>query len=505
MELSQNKTGVSGNPLRIVLVNPPFSYFPGAGRKTPNYARPPLGIAYLASYVRRYATHEVDVRIVDCAGENIRSLQELVSRVTAMRPDVIGMSVVTATRPIAGELARQWKAVLPDTRIVLGGPHITVLPDEDAPSVDALFVGEGEESFLEYVNTWVLSKGRQPIAGCRIPGDNASNVLSRPLIESLDAIPFPARDLLPNSAYVHSYPHKYRHFTTMFASRGCPYNCHFCGNKAIWNERVRFHSAERVNAEIDHLVRDHGVDLIFFEDDTFLASRSLYSKVMQHIRENHPGLKWICHTRAEMLTQRTVREMEVSGCVEVQLGVESGNQDILTDTNKKLQVENVHKAFAALKNSRIKSWATFIIGHKGETVSSIQDTVRLATEIDPSYASFITMLPFPGTQVFQDFRREGLLRTTDWADYTWYGRPVFHLPDLDADRIVKLRSKAYRRFYLRPTKLWSILVDVVKATSLREILRNVRYWASLSLPRIQRNQPAATQVPEAPETPITMA
>ncbi len=468
--------------LKVVFVNPPFVYFPGAGKSSPNYSRPPLGIAYLASYVKQYLGHPVELALVDCPGENLNSAADVARRVAALRPDAIGLSVVTATRDVAGELAERWRAACPGVPVILGGPHITALPDEPAPFVDALIVGEGEQTIVEYLQKRVLQQSTEEILGCRLLHDGmAQTPLSpRPFIEPLDHIPIPARELLPNDAYVHSYPQRYRRFTTMFTSRGCPFNCSFCSNEALWRGTVRYHSAARIREEIDRVMCDLGVDLIFFEDDTFLANRALSSAVMAYLRTKRPALSWVCHTRADTLSAETLAEMEASGCVEIQIGVESGNQEILDKTDKRLRLETVRHAFQLLRRTRIKSWATFILGNEGETRETFKQTLNLALEIDPSYASMIILLPFPGSRAFRSYADKGYLTTYRWSDYSWHGDPVFSLPHLSSAQLVKLRSRAYRRFYLRPRKLLHIFMDVVKASSLREILRNMRFWLSLS-------------------------
>ncbi len=467
---------------RIVLVNPPFSYFPQAGRRSFNYARPPLGLAYLAASLQQKLGSSVEVRIIDCIAEKIGAADELEKILLAAAPDVVGFSVVTATRDIAGEMAVRLHTRLPNCRVVLGGPHITALPDEPAPGVDAIFVGEGEESLAEYVRRAVPEQRREPIDGCiqLLPGGEKLRGGECPFIDPLDRVPMPAIDLLPREAYLHSYPHRYRRFMTMLTSRGCPFGCRFCANEFLWKSQVRFFSVERVTEEIDRLAGRFGVDLVFIEDDTFLARPDRAVQIMRYIRDRQPGMKWICHTRADTITPELADEMAASRCVEVQIGAESGSAAVLRETNKKLELADIRRAFALLKKTQIRTWATFIVGNPGETPENVEETIRFAIEIDPTYSSFIMMLPFPGTRTYDLYRQKGFITAKSWSEYSWHGKPVFATDTLSHEQLVNLRRKAYRRFFLRPSKLLRTFVDVLRANSVREIWRAFWYWYSLA-------------------------
>ena len=478
-------------PLTIALVNLPFCYFPGVKGKSLNYARPPLGIAYLASFIRKNLDHPADIHLIDCLASDMCTEDAVFRKLIGLDPDVIGFSVVTGTRDIAGRLAMQIKQARPRTRVVLGGPHITALPLEPAPGVDAVFVGEGEASFLKYLEWDVLQGMKSPIEGCLRPSarDSEEELACHSLLDPLDLIPIPARDLLPADKYYHSYPHQNTKFATMFTSRGCPHHCAFCGNERLWMGKVRYHSPGRVFEEIDRLAVDQGVDLLFFEDDTFLANRPLAFEVMAHMRTRHPHLKWLCHTRADTLDEESVSEMAASGCVEVQIGVESGSAQILEKTGKDLDLESIEHAYRLLNKTKIKSWATFILGNEGETRQTIRETVDFSLAISPSYASFIVLLPFPGTRSHDVFQSRGWIKATRWSDYSWHGWPVFETPALSAQDLVELRKWAFRRFYLRPSKLLSILADVLRAGSLREIRRSFRSWLTVSFQRNSGSEP----------------
>jgi len=474
-------TEANANPLRVVLINPPFQYFEGFGATAANYTRPPLGIAYLAASLRDRRGGARVIRLRDCGASGLSDPACVVRTVLEMRPRLVGFSVVTGTFHTVCMLAEMIKAQSPETTIVAGGPHITVLPDEPMPGVDVKIVGEGEISLMEYVEKNLLGGGRGEVAGCLRLEDGRVVACGapRPFIEELDRVPIPARDLLPADGYFHTYPYPgVRRFTTLFTSRGCPYHCRFCGNERLWGSRMRLHSLARVREEIAE-VAARGYNLIFFDDDTFTADRARVLTICEHLRGAQPRLRWICHARADTIDGPLARAMKAAGCVEVQLGIESGDPQVLRNTDKGLTIQDIRAAFGHLHAARLHSWATVIFGNPGESPATIRRSIDLARGVDPTYCSFIVLLPFPGTRLHDDYRQAGFLKTLDWRRYSWHGYPVISLPGLSDDALVAWRRRANLEFYLRPRKLLQVAKNVLLSFSRREIARNLRAWRSV--------------------------
>jgi radical SAM superfamily enzyme YgiQ (UPF0313 family) len=171
--------------------------------------------------------------------------------------------------------------------------------------------------------------------------------------------------------------------------------------------------------------------------------------------------------------------MKKSGCVEMQIGVESGDQQILDNVNKNLDLGAVEKTFAAIRDVGINSWATFILGNDSEDEDSIEKSIKFARKINPTYCSFIILLPFPGSKIYERYKRKGFIKTDDWDRYSWHCAPIISLDTIDSDGLMKMRRRAYMEFYLRPTKLLEITANTLRAMSMREILRNVHAWYSI--------------------------
>lgn len=475
---------------RILLISPPFDYFP-VNRKLDsglnmNYTRPPIGLCYLGSYVRRRLGKGTEIRLVDGA---IVYTREIYRTAAAFRPDVVGISAMTPTINKARELAGVLRETSPGAVFVAGGVHTSVRPEDAFPEFDYAVAGEGEKPFAE-ISASVAAGRRTPVS---VPGamhrDNIKGFKPPVRMKNLDELPFPARDLLEMNKYFHTYPHKTRNnrFTTMFTSRGCGFNCEFCGNGTVFGHGKRFFSLDYVFGELEEVTGKHGCSLVFFDDDEFLLSRDRVSAICDFMMGNTRGLKWICHGRPEGADLEIMKKMKSAGCVEIQVGVESGSEKMLALMDRSYDTGQVRKFFETTGKAGIKTWATFIIGYPGETPGDSRATLRLALETDPTYASFILLLPFPGSKIFDRLDREGKMLTYDWSRYSWHtDSPVFKHDHITPGRLVALRSLFLRRFYLRPGKLARIAADTISSGGFRETARNFIAWLSLSFRLVRR-------------------
>ncbi len=470
---------------QILLINPPFLYFPNV-RANLNYNRPPLGIAYIAAYIRKYFPEKLNIKIIDGLVTNLKK-EDILKEIKDFKPQIVGISTVTATANFTKELAKDIKTNFKDIFVVAGGPHITALPFDLLPEVDICVVREGEETFLDILSCLDSRFKLEEIKGIAFM-NNSTPVLTsrRKLINDLDKIPFPARDLLPNDKYFHIYPYSRGKFTTLFTSRGCPYNCYFCGNNILWERKVRFRSIENVIEEIEEVINKFNVSLIFFDDDEFSSNTERLRTLCGEITKRKLIFKWICHSTTNNLDLEVLKIMKKAGCTEIQVGIESGNQDTLNYVNKKTNLLKIKDKFHLIKKVGINTWATFIIGNPGETEDTIMQTIKFATEIDPTYASFIVLLPFPWTKIYEDFKTKGYIKTYDWNKYCWHNEPIFETDTLSAKKILELRKIANIRFYLRPKKILLYLKQSFLSRTFKEMIRNFIIFLSISFPVKQK-------------------
>lgn len=311
---------------KVLLINPPLNYFPGLKGKNTNYSHPPLGIAYLASYLQKYYPQKLKVKILEAMALDLTE-EEIIKEIKDFSPNLIGISSVTAT--FVKRLSRKIKRLFPNVIIVVGGPHPTALPFDLLPQADISVIREGEETILE-----ILKEGKEKnwekIKGISFLKDGEQKITpSRPFIQDLDSIPFPARHLLPMDSYFLPYPHKTRtkKFASIFTARGCPFACRFCGNEYIWKRQVRYRKIELVLEEIKEVVERYNVSLIFFSDDTFTINKERVYQICAGILKMNLNFKWICHSRADTLEKPLLETMKRAGCVEMQVGIESGDRN----------------------------------------------------------------------------------------------------------------------------------------------------------------------------------
>jgi len=441
------------SPRRVLLVSPPYEHTPGPFARLAPFAEPPLGLASLAAAIRA-ADCDAVPEILDAAALGLGP-DGLVRAIVERQPDVAGFSTTTSTLTVTRHLLRRLRPLLPDGRFVVGGSHPSARPEDLLPDADQVVMGEGEVTLVE------LLEGR---AVDEIPGvafmDGARPRINPPraLVPHLDDLAPPAYDLLPGGRYSYPYPvrRKRGRYSTMITSRGCPGRCTFCAKDAIWGAKVRFHSLDRVMEVIETLVRRDRVTLLYLYDDTLLANRRRTRALAERIADSFPDLRWVCQARVSEVDDEICRVLAGSGCVKLEIGVESGASEVLEEIRKPVDPTRVRGAFAAARRAGIQTKANFIFGFPNETADTIERTIALAVEAGATYANFFNLVPFPGTALFERYREEGFLLADDWDRFSYHGRPLVAVPGASAEVLARAKREALRRFYLRPGKLFEL-------------------------------------------------
>lgn len=473
---------------KVFLINPNFKYFPGWLKNAVNYRQLPLGLGYIGSYLRKY--NETEVRICDACMQDIAE-GEVLQYINAFKPDVIGISVHTPTVGFAREIALGARRLLPEAFVVFGGPHVTALPFENLDVADVSVIGEGEQTFAGIVNSFPDKSAFSSIKGIAFKNDGAFyKTDERTLIDNLDELPFPARGLFPRHTYRHHYPYRLDnpYHDTIITSRGCWHNCSFCASELMWKRRIRYRSLDNVFEEIEELAGVYNTSLLYIRDDDFTHSPDRVMRFCQRIRKYFPRLKWICQSRPEGVKRDLVREMKAAGCVEILIGVESGDDRILKNCNKDIELSAVHKASKLLKETGVNFCATFIIGNEGETRQTIEKTIDFAKEIDPTFCSFLFLVPLPGTRCFKNLLEKGYLQTHDWSNYNFHSEPIFETESLSKKLLMDLRKKAYLKFYLRPKVMFRYLYTCAITGQWRLLFSNAFVLLKFFLGLIERTK-----------------
>jgi len=449
----------------ILLINP--------GRYL--YAYPPLGLAYLASYLEKNSKFNPAISIID---ENAKEIPELL--IKKGRPRVVGISATTPQIIRAHKIAKFCKRLDPKIICIIGGVHSTILPAQTLkqfPSFDLGIYGEGEQTFQELIDAiWEKNFRLNKINLSQIKGviyredKKIKTSPRRELIAELDSIPIPNRGLFNLKYYL-----KPRQVirgvtcraTQVMSSRGCPYDCRFCSSGFMWQRRVRFHSPERFVKELKTLIH-FGFNGFYLHDDTFIANKARVVQICKIlIKKNyHKKLIWAAQLRPNLIRDendvKMLRLMKKAGCLQVEYGFESGSQRILSLLKKdSATVEQNQKAIDLTKKADLRIFGNFMIGTQGETKKEILETRKfiLTNYAKLDYYQVYPTTPYPGTAIWDICKKENLLKNASWQNF---GMGV--LDDLvfsntaDSDFVHKviheLTNKAVSKIALRDKLKW---------------------------------------------------
>ncbi|MBR9706189.1 radical SAM protein [Candidatus Pacearchaeota archaeon] len=439
--------------MKVLLVNPSQTKVYGK-MKSPDY--PPLGLAYIGA-VLEDAGHQVRIIDIDADGITQDNFIEIVKE----RYELVGFTATTPTFENAEKLCALVKKNT-EAVTVLGGIHATIVGDEVAKSdsIDFVVRSEGEATILELIEVICGKKKAAEVKGISFMDSGTVNhTPDRDLIKNLDDIPFPARHLFNHQKYV--YPDSLlTPVMPIITSRGCPNSCTYCCVKLIYHRRFRYRSAENIVDEIEKLIDDYGVKEIHFWDDNFTLLKKRVFGVRDELKRRNIKLKFAFPNglRVDRVDEEILRCLKDMGVYSIAFGVESGNQNILNNAKKGITLSQIEKAYSLAKKIGFETWGFFIIGLPGETKETIRDTIKLAKKINPDIAKFHILKPFPGTKVFDELNEKGLITEYDYSHYGIHTRPVHRLPDLDEDELMKWAKQAYREFYLRPSKIFGLLL-----------------------------------------------
>jgi radical SAM superfamily enzyme YgiQ (UPF0313 family) len=416
--------------MRILLIYP---YFLDRRLDAEDIQAPPMGLFHVAAVLK---THGYEVEVLNWhAGALPREHVERLLR--ERRPQVIGFSILHANRWGGIEIARIAKQVDPGAVVVFGGvgaTHLWAHFLEHFPEVDYIVVGEGEYSFLRLVQH---HEGRGAPDAAAIPGI-ALRRDGRPLrtaaaepVRDLDALPMPAR-----------------HFDCahLALTRGCLSDCRFCGSPAFWGRRVRYHSAGYFVEQLDAL-RRRGRRFFWVSDDTFTLNRRRAIEVCRQIIQRRLGISWAAISRVDAVDEEVLAWMRRAGCIQVSYGVESGSAEIRRRLNKQIDADQIRAAFTQTQRCGIMARAYFIYGSPGESDRTIQETIELMLEIQPLAAVFYILDLFPGTALYEDFKRR-----SGQSDDIWLERveDIMYFetdPALSAERILAFGRRLREAFY----------------------------------------------------------
>ena len=389
--------------MKVAIIAPPYPL-----EEAP---APPLGVTYVAAAFERAGA---EVRIFDYIVSRYTP-QKLRDQLDGFEPQVVGATSVTLNFPGAADILCEAKRHRPSVVTAMGGPHVSFSADAtlaNYPGIDLIVMGEGERTIYELMDAKMDPSAWGGIRGLAFRGDGGIVTNEpQPFIEDLDALPLPARHLLPLSRYqALGFP------ISIITSRGCPYSCIFCLGRRMVGGRVRQRNASLVVDEIEQIL-SYGIDRINVADDLFVSDRGKVKEVCDEVLRRGLRFKWSAFARVNTVDRKTLALMKEAGCDSVSFGVETGNPELLKLIRKGITLEQVREAVSLCKEAGIIPHTSFVVGLPGESPETLKETGEFAASLGSLYGyHFLT--PFPGTTVREERQKYDIeILTDDWTRY----------------------------------------------------------------------------------------
>jgi radical SAM superfamily enzyme YgiQ (UPF0313 family) len=425
---------------------------------------PPLGLLYVGTYLKKYSkTGPHDLQILDCQLKKMdhEKLREIL---TAEKPDILGMTVMTFSLLTVKKAAEIIKQVNRATKVVLGGPHVYIYPKETLAmkEIDFVVLGEGEKPFTELVDAIDKKDNYRHVKGLGFKNDDEIiiNECNEP-VSDLDSLPFPDRSLIDYKKYGSALAEKFP-VTTMITSRGCPFQCVFC-NRPHLGKVFRCRSAKNVVEEIKECA-EKGINDVFIYDDTFTVNRQRVVDICQGLLDKKIKISWDVRARVDTVDLQLLNLMKKAGCNRIHFGVEAGTQKVINNLKKGITIEKAKAAFNAAAQVGMKTLAYFMMGSPGETKEDILETIRVAKMLNPDFAHFSITTPYPATELYSLGLKTGIVSRDFWKEFAQNPTSDFTAPvweeNLKKEELYTLLVRAYSAFYWRPKYMIRILLNI---------------------------------------------
>jgi radical SAM superfamily enzyme YgiQ (UPF0313 family) len=379
-----------------------------------NYMKLPLmGTLYLGTILHERG---YDVRIIN---ENIidKEIDPF-----EIRADVFCITALTVSANRAKILARQIRETYSESRIIMGGTHASVSPEEFTDIADHVVIGEAEEIIEDLIEGRFQDK---IVHGSHIKDLEALPLVNYALMEGFDNM-----SILP-----------------IMTSRGCPFDCSFCTVTQIFGKKFRMQSAERVVAEVENALKHFKNRNFFFYDDNFTASKNRIKLLCDLLMQQKLNISWAAQVRADVARDpELVRKMAVAVCRWVYIGFESINDEALKAMHKSQTRSDIEKTIRILRDAGIRIHGMFIFGDDHDTLETMNATVDFAIKNEIDTVQFMVLTPFPGTQIYEAIVGENRLLHKNW-DYYNAMFIVFRPKRMQPHRLLHGTHLAYRRFY----------------------------------------------------------
>jgi anaerobic magnesium-protoporphyrin IX monomethyl ester cyclase len=416
---------------------------------------PGIGVLVLGALARRrgYRVHLIDAKQ---PGSSVEAVSE---QIAALQPDYLGISATTISVTNGARIAAHVKARQPGVVTILGGAHVSAIPERTLaafPSIDYGIVGEGEHALFELLAR--LERGATlddaPGVVCRRDGAIRANARA-PYIDDLDTLPLPAWDLLPDFPYrfqpsLFTYPRT--PVATLITSRGCPFSCSFC-DRSTSGKKGRTHSVGYVVGMCRHLV-ERGVRHIIFVDDLFTVRKQRVVDLCHAFLDEGFTFSWSCNSHPNLLDLETMRLMRRAGCWQIAYGIESGSQRVLDVVKHEVRIPRMRETLRMTRAAGIRTKGYVMIAHPTEGLDSLAETAEFLRTVELDLCQITKFTPYPGTPAYPTIHAQGTFQE-DWERMNAMNF-LFIPTGLTKEALELHFDHLYRVFYRRPDVLWGL-------------------------------------------------
>ena len=424
---------------------------------------PNMSLCYLAPILEREG-HEVGIidSNVLCLG-----IKETIEWLREFQPEVIGFNILTEGFK---DMVPWMQAIKESMKlpIIVGGFHLKLYPRETMTynCIDYAAVGQAWHTFPELLSA--IENGERDMSGIKglCYRENGEIVMTEPREDTttLDEVPFPARHLIPNERYSTILTKQWP-ITVMLTGQGCPFHCLYCDMTGWYQPRDPL----KVVDEVEECIKRYDIKEFFFQDETFTVNRKRVYAICNELLRRGIKTGFAIRTRADCVTREMLFLLKAAGCVRVNFGIETGDEEISKNIRRDVTLAQIRNAVGWAKEAKLVTLGFYLLGSPGETEETIRRTIDLAVELDTDYVSISKLVPVPNSELYElivketgrDFWREYTLGDWDVINEIAYYKCQVSPEDLD-----HWLKKAYQAFYIRPRFILRTLSGV---RSLREL------------------------------------
>jgi radical SAM superfamily enzyme YgiQ (UPF0313 family) len=474
---------ISGDSMKVVVANPPW---PGEGygartnvrwphRRGDKVLAFPIYLAYTTSVLKKNGFEALGY---DAVQRDV-GISDFVMKMKELRPRVIVIEVSTPSIMYDLETAHRIKEELPDTFIVLCGAHATHFHKsiiDNYGFIDACIRGEFEYTTRDICiairDNTLLSK----VEGLTYRNNKGSVSVNkeRERLQELDELPLPEREDFKIEDYQQAF-YCGKKTALVISSRGCPFQCTYC----VWpntlsSHRYRMRSPKSVVDEIDMLIKEEGIDEVFFDDDEFTINKEKVRGICNEMIERGIKIKWHCMGRVDVVDEEILRLMKRAGCYQIFYGFESGSDTMLKHMKKGITREQMKSAVRLTRKAGMVVGGSFVFGLPQESMETVKETLSFSKSLGADWVQFTLAAPFPGTPFYEEAREKGLLQLDSWSDLDGTHGAIVKTEHLSREDLGGIIRKAYISYYTSPRIVWQNVKRMRNLEDARRIGRGVR-------------------------------